>query len=142
MMNQEQQLEQLSAAVENYKTSKAPPIFELFAAMVSMSISILLFVLVGVFQQENTFYELMLLILPQTGWAIVYFAAGMLATIGLLIDSSIVRIIALVVLVAIYGTTAAFYIATFPNLAGVLMFWITVFSAVSIPMVKHTGIRK
>lgn len=141
-MNQEKQLAQLSEAIENYSTSKAPPVFELFAALVAMSISILLFILVGVFEQESTFYILMRAVLPQTGWAIVYFSAGMLGAIGMLINSNLFRIISLVFSTMIFGITAAFYIATFPNLAGILMFWITIFTVVSIPMVKFTGLRK
>lgn len=140
-MNKEQQLEQVASAITEYQESKAPPIFELFAAIVAMSISTLLFVLVGVFEQDATFYKLMRTVLPQTGWAVTYFVAGMMSTVALLIDSVVLRVVALTLMVAAFGITAAFYIVTFPNLSGILMFWITVFTAVSIPMVKYTGLR-
>lgn len=141
-MNTEQQLEQVTDAIRTYSLKKAPPIFEIFSAIVAMSMSVLLFSLPGVMEQDMTFYRLMLAVLPQYGWAIAYFSGGIVATIGLLFDSVSIRITALCFLVVAFGITAAFYIVTFPNLAGVLMFWITIFSAVSVPMVKYTGLKR
>lgn len=141
-MNNEQQLEHMVNVIKSYKVSKAPPIFELFAALVAMSISILLFVLAGTFHQESTFYILMRAVMPQTGWATIFLVGGLTSAWGMLFDSAFARVAALVILLVTFGTVAIFYLLVFPNLAGVLMFWIAVFTGVSIPMVKYTGLRK
>lgn len=141
-MSGEQQLEQVVRSIRELEMAKAPPIFELYSSLVAISISILLFLLKGVFFQEATFYVLMRAVMPQYGWALLFFAAGVLSAVGMLIDNDGLRIFALALMVASFGMVAAFYILTFPNMAGVLMFWLTIFSGVSIPMVKHTGIRK
>lgn len=141
-MNNDQQLEQLSNAIQNYKVSKAPPIFELFASLVAMSISILLFSLAGVFKQEATFYILMRTVMPQIGWATVFLIAGFSSGLGMILDKKTIRIVSLAVLLILFGIVAVFYLITFPNLAGILMFWISVFTGLSIPMVRYTGLRK
>ena len=141
-MNNDQQLEHLSNAIQNYKVSKAPPIFELFASLVAMSISILLFTLAGVFQQEATFYILMRTMMPQIGWATVFLVAGFSSGLGMILDKKIIRIVSLVALLILFGILAVFYLITFPNLAGILMFWISIFTGLSIPMVRYTGLRK
>lgn len=142
MNPKEAQLEQVAKAIQDFRVTKSPPIFELYSAVVAMSISVLLLILPGVFLQESYFYILMRSIMPQEWWAGVYMAGGVISALGMLLDKMVIRIISLLVLVGAYGLTAAFYIVTFPNLAGVLMFWITIFTAASIPMVKYTGLRK
>lgn len=140
--NKEVQLEQVAKAIESFRITKSPPIFELYSALVAMSISVLLLMLPGVFLQENYFYVLMRTVMPQVWWAVVFMVAGIASALGMLLDKMFIRITALLALVVTYGITASFYIVTFPNLAGVLMFWITIFTAASIPMVKYTGLRK
>lgn len=140
-MNKEQRLKEIANALEEHSYTKAPPIFELFAAIVAMSISTLLFVLVGVFEQDATFYELMRMVMPQTGWAATYFVVGIVAAAGLIFDKKTVRIISLGAMAATFGLTTVFYLMTFPNLSGILMFWITIFTIISIPMVKFTGLK-
>ena len=142
MNHKEMQLERVAKAIQDFHITKSPPIFELYSALVAMSISILLMLLPGVFLQDSTFYVLMRSVLPQTGWAILYMFAGVLSALGMLLDRNGVRIFSLILLVGAYGVTASFYIVTFPNLGGILMFWITIFTAASVPMVKYTGLRK
>ena len=142
MPNKEQQLEAVVEQIKSFEPQKAPPIFELYASLVAISISILLFLLPGVFKQDSLFYELMRAVLPQGGWAISFCMAGILSAVGMLIDNSSIRIVALCFMTALFGVAAAFYIITFPNVAGILMFWLAIFCAASIPMVKFTGIRQ
>ena len=142
MNHQERQLEAIVDSINQYEVSKAPPVFELFASLVAMSISILLFLLPGVFLQESLFYQLMRAVLPQTGWAFLFIGGGIMSALGMLLDNNLLRIVALVLMAASFGIVAAFYIVTFPNLAGILMFWISVFTMASVPMVKYTGIRR
>lgn len=143
MTNKEQQLEAAVDSIKNYEVAKAPPVFELFAALVAISISILLMLLPGVFTQNDTlFYQLMRSVFPQIIWAFVFCGGGVMGALGMLLDSLVIRIVALLLLGTTYGVVAAFYIITFPNLAGILMFWIAIFTIASVPMVKYTGIRK
>lgn len=141
-MNNDQQLEHLSNTIQNYKVSKAPPIFELFASLVAMSISILLFTLAGVFQQEATFYILMRTVMPQIGWATAFLVVGFSSGLGMILDKKTIRIVSLAALLILFGIVAVFYLITFPNLAGILMFWISIFTGLSIPLVRYTGLRK
>lgn len=141
-MNKEQQLEQIVESVRSFEVPKAPPVFELYASLVAISISILLLLLPGVFEQnDSTFYVLMRTVLPQIGWAALFFVGGVMAALGMLFDGKAVRIISLLLLTVSFGVVASFYIVTFPNLSGLLMSWLTIFTAASIPMVKYTGIR-
>lgn len=141
-MNKEQELEQVANAIRRFDVPKAPPVFELYVSLVGISISILLFLLPGVFVQTDApFYVLMRSVLPQGGWGAAFFLGGVLSAVGMLLDNHFVRVVALVFLTATFGIVAAFYVATFPNLAGILMFWTTVFAAASIPLVRHTGVR-
>lgn len=142
MNNKDVQLEQVIKSMEEFEMTKAPPIFELYAALVAISLSILLFLSPSVFVQDSMFYNLMQTVLPQSGWGIVFFFVGIMAALGMLFDLQVVRIISLVLMTAAFGIVTAFYIAIFPNLAGILMFWLTIFTASSIPMVKYTGLRK
>lgn len=141
-MNKEQQLEQVVNSIKEFKVPKSPPVFEMFAALVAISIAVLLLLLPGVFEQNQTlFYRLMRAVLPQTGWAIAFFAGGVGSAVGMLLDRAALRIAALLVMTVLFGVVAAFYIATFPNLAGILMFWTTIFSGASVPLVKYSSIR-
>ena len=138
----EMHLEEIANSLENFQSSKAPPIFELYASLVAMSLSILLFSLPGVFHQGGEFYQLMKLVLPQYGWAIAFFSVGIASSLGMLFDNYVTRVIALIAMALVYGITAVFYIISFPNIGCIFMFWMAVFTVGSIPMVKYTGLRK
>lgn len=136
------QLEQVADKIKEFEVSKAPPVFELYAALVAISLSAMLFLLEGALSGNHLFHALMNALMPQYGWAFFLLMGGIISAVGMLLDSQIIRVIGLLVLLAAYGTVAAFYIVSFPNLGGVLMFWLATFTAASIPMVKYTGIRK
>lgn len=142
-MNKELQLEQAAErAVKNaQQLNLAPPIFELYAAMLSMSLAIIMFLIPGLVDGGNSsFYKIMLLIMPQIGWAMCFFAGGIIGALGMLINRSYLRILSLSILSGMFGILTVIYATLMPNFGFILMMWITIFTIASIPLVKYTGI--
>lgn len=144
MDNKEMRLEQVAErAIQNAeKLNLAPPIFELYAALLSMSLAIMMFLLPNLLKGEGGFYLMMVEIMPQGAWGITFFIAGVISSIGMLLGSKYCRIIGLVVLSILYGTLTYIYGMLLPNFGFLLMLWITIFTFASIPLVKYTGIWK
>lgn len=144
MDNKEMRLEQVAErAIQNAeKLNLAPPIFELYAALLSMSLAIMMFLLPNLLKGEGGFYLMMVEIMPQGAWGITFFIAGVISSIGMLLGSKYCRIIGLVVLSILYGTLTYIYGMLLPNFGFLLMLWITIFTFASIPLVKFTGIWK
>lgn len=141
--DKEMQLEQVAErAIKNAeKLNLAPPIFELYAAMLSMSLAMLMFLLPELLEARTTgFYGAMIMIMPQGGWAIAFFTGGVLSSMGMLFNKVWMRILSLVILSMLYGTLTVIYAFLLPNFGFILMLWITIFTIASIPLVKYTGI--
>lgn len=141
-MDKEKQLEQVANRALRVQQMKiAPPIFELYAALVAISVACMFFLLPTVLSGKNGFDAMVLAILPQWGWAIVFFVGGVTSATGILINSDAIRIIALILLSMIYGTFTVLYGFAFPNFGIILIGWLTIFTIASIPIVRFTGLR-
>lgn len=138
----EMQLEQVAEkAIQNAKQLKlAPPIFELYASLVALSLAIIMFLVPGLLEMEGSLYIYLSALATQEVWAGAFFTAGMLSALGMLFSRVWVRIVALVMLTLLYGTITVFYGLILPNFGFVVMVWVTVFTAASMPLVKYTGI--
>lgn len=141
MDHREKQLEQVVNSLKEFEPPKAPPVFELFAALLAISLGIMLLLIPDALNQASSFWVLMSKTMPYGGWVCVLFLGGVMSALGMLLDNNLLRIVGLVILAMVYGLLAAFYIVNFPNFGGVLMFWIAVFTVSSIPLIKYTGIR-
>lgn len=138
----ELQLEQVSKAIENHKVSKAPPIFELYAALIAMSIATIMFLVPGILSQASEIYGYMKIVAPQGGWAVMFLVSGLVSAIGMLADKGFLRVLGLLFMSIMYSVLTVVYTMVLPNFGVVLMLWLTVFTIVSIPIVKYTGLRK
>jgi hypothetical protein len=140
--NKELQLEQVAErAIQNAeKLNLAPPIFELYAALLSMSLAIIMFLFPELLAGRGGFYGMMTSLLPQGGWAIGFFLGGVLSAVGMLFDKRALRIVSLFIMAILYGTLTAIYGMLLPNFGFILMLWITIFTVASMPLTKYTGI--
>lgn len=143
MDNKEMQLEQVAErAIQNAeKLNLAPPIFELYAALLSMSLAIIMFLFPNVLEGAGGFYHAMTGIMPQGGWALSFFTGGVVSGLGMLLNSSNGRILGLTVMAILYGILTVIYGTLLPNFGFILMLWITIFTTASIPLTKYTGIK-
>lgn len=143
MNNKERELEEVAerALQKAEKLNLAPPIFELYAALLSMSLAIMMFLFPNVLSGEGGFYLIMVDIMPQGAWGISFFFGGVVSSLGMLFNKSPLRIAGLVAMTLLYGTLTAIYGYLLPNFGFVLMLWITIFTIASIPLTKFTGIN-
>lgn len=141
-VNKEMQLEQVAErAVKNaQQLNLAPPIFELYAALLSLSLAIVMFLFPQLLEGNGGFYEIMVQLMPQALWAIAFFVGGVMCAFGMLFNSRPLRVTGLVVLSVLFGTLTAIYATLLPNFGFVLMLWTTIFTIASVPLVKYTGI--
>lgn len=138
----EKQLDELVKMVESHKIPKHPPLFEIYVTMFSILTSILLFWFMDLFLSGANLYSLLLKIMPQYLWALGFFTAGMLKAVGLLIKNDPMRILGLVMSSILYLMFCISYSIIFPNVGAVMFFCMTVFTIISIPVVKHTGLDR
>lgn len=138
----EMQLEQVAEkALQNARQLKlAPPIFELYASLVALSLAMIMFLVPGLLEMEGSLYIYLSALATQEVWAGAFFTAGMLSALGMLFSRVWVRIVALVMLTLLYGTITVFYGLILPNFGFIVMVWVTVFTIASMPLVKYTGI--
>lgn len=138
----EQELDQLVEKVKNENSIRFPPIFEMYATLFSISVSILMFIFPDMLQPDTNLYTWMLKIMPQFMWAFCFFGAGMVKAVGLLVDNAALRILGLVMSAILYLVFTVCYALSFPTIGSVTFACMTVFTAISINIVKHTGIER
>lgn len=146
MNEKESKLEEISDKVNNYNPTKHLPIFELYISVFSVLMAAMLFLFPEMLQPSvdigsKSLYWLLLSIMPQPFWAFTFFIAGVTKSIGLLIDNNITRIVGLVISVLIYAVFAVMYSFSFPAIGMVVFSVMMLFTIISIPMVKSTGIK-
>jgi len=141
--SKEQQLEEISKKVNNYRPNKNPPIYEMFVTMISIALSVVLFLFPEMLTVGySEVYALLISLMPQWLWAFTFFGAGMMKAVGMLLDNKYLRIGGLIVSALIYLVfTISYASAVFPSIGAVVFTAITVFSLISIPEVKRTGLR-
>lgn len=140
--NKEMQLEQVAErAIKNaQQLNLAPPIFELYAALLAMSLAVIMFLIPGLLEMEGGLYVYLDVIAPQEVWALSFFTAGVTTSLGMLCNKIAIRIIGLSMLTALFGTLTVIYGLLLPNFGFILMLWITIFTIASIPLTRYTGI--
>ena len=142
MDNKEKELEQLVEKVKNESDLRFPPIFEMYVTLFSLSVSILMFIFPNMLQPDTNLYTWMLKIMPQFMWAFSFFGAGMVKAVGLLLDNVALRVLGLVMSAMLYLVFTVCYAINFPTIGAVTFACMTVFTVISINIVKHTGIDK
>lgn len=143
-IEKEQQLDDIvnKAITKAEQITLAPPIFELYAALLSMSLAVLMFLVPELLAGRFIFYDYMTMIFPQVYWAIGFFIGGVVSAVGMLLNRRPCRIIGLIVMAVLYGMLTGIYAIMLPNFGFILMLWITVFTIASIPLTRFTGIWK
>lgn len=144
MNSHERQLEEVSRIVEEYREIKHPPTFEMFVTLFSILMAILLFWFPDMLNPERSagLYQTLLEIMPQTWWAVFFFVAGMSKATGLLFRKDWLRVTGLIMSVGIYLLFTISYIVVFPSIGTVIFACMTIFTIISIPNVKHTGLDR
>lgn len=141
MNKQERELEQLVKEVESINVS-VPPLFELFATVFSIAVAIMLFAYPNmIYDYPARLYDRMMWVMPQSWWAISFFAACMLKAVGLLCNKDTLRVVGLLVSTVLYTTLAVCYTMDFPSIGSITFFCMMIFTVISIPFVKHTSIK-
>lgn len=141
MNAKERELEELVNQVETENVFSLPPLYELYATLFSILIAIIFFIYPTMLVESEGAYSIMLVVMPQTGWALSFFTACMLKAIGLIIDNNIMRVAGLVVSSALYITLSICYGFYFPSIGGTAFACMAIFTLFSIPIVKYTTIR-
>lgn len=127
-------------AIKQMQLNLAPPIFELYAALLAMSLAILMFLVPELLEGDTGVYAVMTGIMPQEFWAMMFFVLGVSSAIGMLFNHVITRVIVLSAMSFAYGSVTVIYGMYMPNFGFILMLWLTIFTFASIPLVKYTGI--
>lgn len=142
MNSKEKELEQLVEKVKNENSLRFPPIFEMYATLFSIAVSILMFIFPNMLHPSADLYSWMLKIMPQFMWAFCFFGAGMVKAVGLLVDNVPLRVLGLVMSAVLYLVFTICYAISFPTIGAVTFACMTVFTVISINIVKHTGIER
>lgn len=141
---QEQRLEEASQSIDSYTVRKHVPTFEVFTTMFSILTAIMLFwfptMLESTQATKGGLYWIMLTIMPQFMWAIAFFSAGVIKAVGLLAKSDALRIIGLVMSAVLYLVFTICYVINFPAIGMITFSCMTLFTLVSIVLVKHTSL--
>lgn len=141
---QEQKLEEASQMIENYTIKKHVPTFEVYSSVFSILTAIMLFwfptMLETTQASKGGLYWLLLNIMPQYMWAFAFFASGILKSVGLLVKSDSMRILGLVMSAILYLVFTICYAINFPAIGVITFFSMTIFTLVSIVLVKHTSL--
>lgn len=141
MNKEEKELDDLVNEIEKTDVS-VPPFFELYVTIFSISMAILFFVYPNfVDNYSANLYERMLAIMPQFGWAFSYFIGCMLLSIGLLSGHKVLRTMGLILNAILSILMTVCYAMDFPSIGTLNFGCMAIFSIVSIPFVKHTGIK-
>jgi hypothetical protein len=141
---QEQKLEEASQMIESYTVKKHVPTFEVYATVFSILTAIMLFWFPTMLEttQASTggLYWLLLSIMPQYMWAFIFFGAGVLKAVGLLVKSDSMRVLGLVMSAILYLVFTICYAINFPAIGMVTFSCMTLFTLISIVLVKHTSL--
>lgn len=141
MTPEEKELETLVRNINADEPIRFPPIFEMYITLFSIALSVLLFLFPEMLvNQSSNIYDWMMKIMSQNMWATTFLVAGLLKATGLLIDNRYLRYIGLVLSVVVYLTLTVCYSLVFPTMGAIQFGCITLFTILSIPVVKHTGL--
>lgn len=140
MDKNDMKLEQVAAQAESFDIPQPFPVFEIFVALVALGISMILFMFPEFMESDYALYHLMNTVLPQYGWGIAFTVSGIVGGLGLLLHSNWMRIFGLLASSVVYGGMAVCYLMEFPSIGAVVMTGMTLFSLLSVPIVKYTGL--
>lgn len=145
MDQQEIELEELVEKVNQKIPYTIPPMFELYATLFSISTAIMFFLYpkmlyAGVAEPVRV-YTHMQFIMPQSMWACAFFVACMLKAIGLIFNYAWMRKTGLLFSSVLYAALTVCFALTFPSIGAISFGCMTIFTVVSVPLVKHTTIR-
>lgn len=145
MNRQEVELEELAEKVNQKTPYSVPPMFELYATLFSILISIMFFIYPDMLFRADghpiKLFANMSRIMPQWAWALCFFVACMLKAIGLMFTINWMRIAGLVLSSLLYVSLAFCYAVDFPSIGAIVFSCMTMFTIISVPLVKHTTIR-
>lgn len=141
-MNKEKELDELVERVRNESEINFPPVFEMYATLFSILLSVLLFVFPTMLNHGTGLYAIMLFIMPQYMWAFAFFVAGMTKAVALWFDLKRLRITGLAMSAVLYMILAVCYYFSFPAIGAVTFTTMTVFVLISIGMVRHTKVER
>lgn len=142
MEEKERQLEWVAAKAEEFEVPQELPVFELYVAFTSMALAIMLYIIPEYIMTNYALNHLLIFLMPQVYWATFFLTAGIVSALGMLARSKITRKIGLALISFNFSLVAYCYIVEFPEGAfGAVTFCMTVvFSVISVPMVKNTGL--
>jgi len=141
-----EKLEEAAHQIEQKPITTPPPAFEIFTTCVSISVAVMLSLYPDMFyvldSSPANLYRNMAGLMPQTLWALIFFVACMLKAMGLLFNLKRMRIIGLIASTCLYALMAYCYALDFPSIGFIVFTYMTLFALMSIPIVKHSSIRK
>lgn len=141
MNHEEQELKELVNDIKSEEVIKSLPYYETFVTLISLSIAVLLFLSPNLMINSNGhMYDWLLKLMPQYMWAFSFFGAGILKSIGLVLDNRLLRYIGLIMSTLIYLAFTVCFSINFPSISAIVYAWIAVYSAVSLDSVKHTAL--
>lgn len=136
----EEQLELIAKKTESYEIPQAPPLFELYTALVALTLAVLMFLVPEVLVGETSLTTRMEALMPIHGWGIGFMLAGIVGAVGILTNSKSLRYLGLALKTILFGAITVFYYQTIPNFGFVIMSWFTIFCLVAMPFIKYSGL--
>ena len=117
-----------------------PPTHELAVTVISLLMTITLFIYPNMLLKGYDAYDIMLQVMPNYLWGIAFFTAASFKGVGLLLDVKTMRIIGLVMSAVIYFVVSLSFSVDFPAMSAITYGVLSAFSVVSISQVKSTSI--
>lgn len=140
---EEMAYQEIAARVEEVRSRKFVPLFEWYVTMFSVIFSVALFIFPDFLRYTGNnvtnLYAIMLDLMPQYMWAFSFLIAGLIKSVGLLIKNNAMRTLGLALSILLYLIMTICYSVNFPAIGSIIFGLMTLFSGVSVMIVKHTG---
>lgn len=148
MKDTEASLDEISRRVEEHATRKHVPLFECFVTLFSILVSIMIMQfphvlqleVVGANDEHIAVFQMLLALAPAWVYGVLFFIAGTFKGVGLLVSKNYLRVVGLLLSVALYATFTLNLMFNAPSFLLICFFTMTLFSVISLPLIKNTGI--
>ncbi|MEK4025540.1 hypothetical protein [Sporosarcina sp. FSL W7-1283] len=144
----EMKLDELSKRVEEKVMKKNIPLFEVFVTLYSILVSIMILQFPSVMEimvidhgsEGVLIFEMLLDLANPWVYGVIFFIAGAFKGLGLVIDNAPMRVVGLLLSVALYSTFTLALMFNAPSFILISFFTMSIFSTISLTLVKSTGI--
>lgn len=142
MDGNEVQLERVAAKAESFEVPQTLPMFELMAAMMSMGMAMILFVIPAYLENNYALHSFTVFMMPQWAWASIFLVAGITSAVGLLTRRKRLRQVGLYLMALVFALLSFFYLMEVPtgSVGGMMFGLMAIFAIASTFLVKYTGL--